>query len=1211
MAIKEYNVDLDVKGRILATDVPNSTGSIVTWNAATNVFGLRTNSQILSDLGLNTVVANSHTHTNKTVLDGITSANVSNWNTAFGWGNFRDYGLASIKLLPDLDNQTLGSIGFTSATTANSAGLPWGAVLNMGGTNSNNGSGFQIYGVYENTSGIKYRRLRNGVFGDWVQVIDSNNLNSQATSLGFIKSNTLSNYIPYTGATSAVDLNTQNLLLGGRVVHSPDTYTSVLHNTSTGNTSFRTHYNLGSISLYTNNNEGVVAVELPVGQTSSTWQTKISVRRRSTGSIGLTTYAELIISGYGSNAGRMVMCNNPDMITKVEYGTDTSINKTILLIYFPSTTTHLTASIDWFKHSYGYSSSYNDKSSYAINFVQLADIGALYDFVLGSTIENKDFLRDSYVLDYANFKRDSQIILNDPSNNNEGRLIRFAYTGNNRYLTFKFREKIWSTNLRMFINLTCRENIYGLLPGSIRTTWRIMSAANELKSIVSDSAYDEIVYYEDEEFGYLTYKLRSGYGYVNIDTNSPSYISDVLYHSTLDLTGMTNVKYSTIEVEAYQSWVINQLTSYVPTSRTLTAGNGLSGGGNLTANRTFTLGTPSSIGLSTTNAVTTSSHTHALDAETITAINNGQTAYDWGNHAGLYQPLNADLTSIAGLSGTTGLLRKTAANTWSLDTNTYLTENQSITLSGDITGSGTTSINTSIANNAVSFAKIQNIASKRILGRGATGTGNVQELTLGTGLTLSNAGVLSLSEDFIPLSGTAVGKPLTGNIEVDTSNGNIGFYSNQNGLERRISMTDDGFNTIQNHTDDYYTYFEQGSNFNFSQVRDRTTNERSQVFQTPQNTTITTIDADNNKAEIVVGGYGTVRFNSDIPGDNWSGYMFYNYEEGLQLLDNNSNNRGALWFNGIQGRYNTKSWQIIKNGTDSNSTYLLLPDSGATNRRIPVSVNGNYANAAGNITVPIPAQLNPTAGTGISITGTYPNLTFTNTAPNVTQNLSSVLTAGNTANNSIILSGGLYTSTFSAASTSILNPGTGKGVVINAVSSSIDFRHNSTYSARISPQTLTQNSTHKLQDKDGVIAHLSDIDEAINVRMITIELTHAQVLALNTTPYDITPAMLGLQPGEKVKWLLDRCEWKVDSNGVPYNGTIRLDSSTIPPSVCVFGIGSSNTGSNFHRAGVGPTSNVWGYELSDTHSLSANTTITGGTTGATVKIRLYYTTTTW
>lgn len=38
-----------------------------------------------------------------------------------------------------------------------------------------------------------------------------------------------------------------------------------------------------------------------------------------------------------------------------------------------------------------------------------------------------------------------------------------------------------------------------------------------------------------------------------------------------------------------------------------------------------------------------------------------------------YQPLDGDLTSIAGLAGTSGILKKTAANTWVLDTATYLT----------------------------------------------------------------------------------------------------------------------------------------------------------------------------------------------------------------------------------------------------------------------------------------------------------------------------------------------------------------------------------------------------------------------------------------------------------------------------------------------------------------------------------------------------------
>lgn len=41
------------------------------------------------------------------------------------------------------------------------------------------------------------------------------------------------------------------------------------------------------------------------------------------------------------------------------------------------------------------------------------------------------------------------------------------------------------------------------------------------------------------------------------------------------------------------------------------------------------------------------------------------------DHAGVYQPLDADLTAIAALAGSSGILTKTAPNTWALDTNVY------------------------------------------------------------------------------------------------------------------------------------------------------------------------------------------------------------------------------------------------------------------------------------------------------------------------------------------------------------------------------------------------------------------------------------------------------------------------------------------------------------------------------------------------------------
>ena len=57
-------------------------------------------------------------------------------------------------------------------------------------------------------------------------------------------------------------------------------------------------------------------------------------------------------------------------------------------------------------------------------------------------------------------------------------------------------------------------------------------------------------------------------------------------------------------------------TGVVPVERTITAGNGLTGGGTLSTNRTISLGTPGTLSGATSNNVTTTSHTHKISVAT-------------------------------------------------------------------------------------------------------------------------------------------------------------------------------------------------------------------------------------------------------------------------------------------------------------------------------------------------------------------------------------------------------------------------------------------------------------------------------------------------------------------------------------------------------------------------------------------------------------------
>lgn len=121
------------------------------------------------------------------------------------------------------------------------------------------------------------------------------------------------------------------------------------------------------------------------------------------------------------------------------------------------------------------------------------------------------------------------------------------------------------------------------------------------------------------------------------------------------------------------------------------------------------------------------------------------------------QPLDSDLTAIAGITGT-GYLRRTGADSWVVES-TAAYDPATITISGDATGSGTTSISLTLSNTGVS-AGTYNSVTVDSKGRVTAATSKILRTvhTVSNTLQPNTLNILTTGDSMtLPIAGLSVG----------------------------------------------------------------------------------------------------------------------------------------------------------------------------------------------------------------------------------------------------------------------------------------------------------------------------------------------------------------------------------------------------------------------------------------------------------------------
>lgn len=207
-------------------------------------------------------------------------------------------------------------------------------------------------------------------------------------------------FVPYTGATSGVDLGAQGFSIGGEFNRGENVFDQRFLYPGTSATHFRKLRDVAVLNRTNDNStEGDIIITLPI-RADTKWVAKIDLHSGAYNNL-LISPLVLYISGYGtSNLYRFVFGQgNTDAIVEVKFGRIGDDSVLIIKRSGNQTFSYGKVVISEFYHSVLYDPALSVKENYKIEFIKEED---LVGFTLNGTVTNAQFVRDPYYLDYNN-----------------------------------------------------------------------------------------------------------------------------------------------------------------------------------------------------------------------------------------------------------------------------------------------------------------------------------------------------------------------------------------------------------------------------------------------------------------------------------------------------------------------------------------------------------------------------------------------------------------------------------------------------------------------------------------------------------------------------------------------------------------------------------------------------------------------------------------